>query len=46
MTEYTFKYRKEKTQDGEIIYRPVIYFELQSSTNDWYLYDRYIRKGL
>ena len=45
MISYTFDYRKEKTREGEIIYRPAIYVYLRSTKKNWYLFDAYLDSG-
>jgi len=43
--QYDFNYRKERTREGEIIYRPAIYFYLQGTDGNWYLFDAYLDSG-
>lgn len=45
MTKYSFNYRKEKTREGEIIYRPAIYAYLQGKEGKWFLFDAYLDSG-
>ena len=45
MIQYTFDYRKERTRDGEIVYRPVVYLYLRGKDNNLYLFDAYIDSG-
>jgi len=37
MKSYIFHYRKEKTKEGEIVYRPVAYVHLKGRDGNWYL---------
>ena len=45
MKSYIFHYRKEKTKEGEIVYRPVAYVHLKGKDGNWYLFDPYIDSG-
>ncbi|MBU1261725.1 hypothetical protein KKH56_07000 [bacterium] len=45
MKSYIFHYRKEKTREGEIVYRPVAYIHLKAKDGNWYLFDPYIDSG-
>jgi hypothetical protein len=45
MKKYTYKYRKEKTRTGEIVYRPVAHVYLRGKDNNFYLFDIYIDSG-
>ena len=45
MKRYVFRYRKERTRTGEIVWRPVLYLHLKSCDKNFYLFDAYIDSG-
>lgn len=45
MSIFTFPYRREKTRDGTIVYRPCATIELQSSDGRWEPFELYADAG-
>lgn len=45
MKRYAFRYIKERTRSGSIIYRPIAHVYLKSKNGEWHLFYPYVDSG-